>query len=207
MKIQSTRAKLFFFLSAAALAFGQDAVSSSDDPKPLSAKERLNWLATNTLGPTSLLGASFGAGLSTLTDARPAYDRHWDGFGKRVGINVAGSAVSNSMEAGLGAAWGEDPRYTRDAEGPFKTRLGHLFKMTFMARNGDGQLHPAYARFIAIPASNFLSNAWRPDNATIGCALSRTGFGFLARLGGNAFNEFWPDLSRKLFRKRSAGVR
>ena len=207
MSIQSIHTSLFFFLSGAALAFGQNAVSSSDDPKPLSAKERLNWITTSTLGPTSLLGASFGAGLSTLTDARPSYDRHWDGFGKRVGINVAGSAVSNTMEAGLGAAWGEDPRYARDGVGPFKNRLGHVFKMTYMATNRDGQLRPAYARFIAIPGSNFLSNSWRPDNATVGAALSRTGFGFLGHFGGNVFNEFWPDFARKVFRKRSAGVR
>src|SRR5712671_8182250 len=144
MKIHSSNTSLFFLLLAGVtVAFGQNAFSSSDDSKPLSAKERLNWVTTSTLGPTSLLGASLGAGWSTLTDARPSYDRHWDGFGKRAGINVAGSAVSNTMEAGLGAAWGEDPRYTRDAEGPLKSRLGHVFKMTFMARNSDGQLHPA----------------------------------------------------------------
>jgi hypothetical protein len=204
MRIHSIHVSLFFFLSGALVALGQNAVSSSDDPKPLSAKERLNWITTSTLGPTSLLGASLGAGLSTLTDARPAYDRHWDGFGKRVGINVSGSAVSNTMEAGLGAAWGEDPRYTRDGEGPFKNRLGHVFKMTYMARNGDGQLRPAYARFIAIPGSNFLSNTWRPDNATVGAALTRTAFGFLGHFGGNVFAEFWPDFARKVFRK---GVR
>ena len=216
MKIHSSNPSLsFLLLSGVAVGFGQNAFSSSDDPKPLSAKERLNWVTTNTLGPTSLLGASFGAGWSTLTDARPSYDRHWDGFGKRVGINVAGSAVSNTIEAGLGAAWGEDPRYTRDAGETFKNRLGHIFKMTYMASNRDGQLHPAYARFIAIPASNFLSNTWRPDNTTVDSALSRTALGFLGRLGGNAFNEFWPDVSRRVFRKnhsaaadlKNAGIR
>ena len=216
MRIHSIHTSIFFFLSGAALAFGQNAFSSSDDPKPISGKERLNWVTRSTLGPTSLLGASFSAGLSTLTDARPSYGPHWDGFGKRVGINVAGSAVSKTMEAGLGAAWGEDPRYTRDAEGPFKNRLGHAFKMTYMATNRDGQLRPAYARFIAIPASNFLSNSWRTDEqATVSSALSRTAFGFLGRFGGNVFNEFWPDFARKIFRKnhavdadlRSAGVR
>src|SRR5260370_8152117 len=123
MKIPSSHASLFLFLSGGAAAFGQSAVSSSDDPKPLSGEERLNWITTSTLGPTSLLGASFGAGLSTLTVARPSYDRHWDGFGKRIGINVAGSAVSNTMEAGLGASWGQDPRYARPGEVPYNRPL------------------------------------------------------------------------------------
>ena len=73
------------------------------------------------------------------------------------------------MEAGLGAIWGEDPRYTRDVGAPFGHRVGHAVKMTFMAQNRDGKLMPAYARFIAIPGSNFLSNAWRaPGDDTAG---------------------------------------
>jgi len=108
------------------------------------------------------------------------------------------------MEAGLGSVWGEDPRYVRDGEGPFKSRLGHAMRMTFMARYRDGQLHPAYARFIAIPSTNFLSNTWRVDSdATAQRALSRTAFGFLGRLTGNVFKEFWPDVSRKMHGDKS----
>ena len=36
-------------------------------------------------------------------------------LGDRLGMSIAGNAVSNTMEAGLGAIWGEDPRYIRDA--------------------------------------------------------------------------------------------
>jgi hypothetical protein len=216
MRIHSIHPGLLFMLSGAAVAFGQNAFSSSDDPRPITGSERLHWVTSSTLGPTSLLGASFGAGLSTLTDGPPTYGTHWDGFGKRVGINVAGSAVSNTMEAGLGAIWGEDPRYTRGAGETFKNRVGNIFKMTYMARNRDGKLQPAYARFIAIPSSNFLSNTWRSgEDATVGSALSRTAFGFLGHLGGNTFHEFWPDFARKIFRKnntvaadlRTAGIR
>jgi hypothetical protein len=58
----------------------------------------------------------------------------------------------------------------------------------------------AYARFVAIPGSNFLSNAWRPagDDSADRAAI-RTGFGFLGRFGNNTFDEFWPDFKRKVF--------
>jgi hypothetical protein len=103
------------------------------------------------------------------------------------------------MEAGLGAIWGEDPRYSRDAGASFSHRIGHAAKMTFMAQNRDGNVQLAYARFIAIPGSNFISNAWRaPGDDTADNAATRTGLGFLGRFGSNTFDEFWPDVQRKL---------
>jgi hypothetical protein len=106
------------------------------------------------------------------------------------------------MEAGFGAIWGEDPRYRRDPNAPFMNRVGHAAKMTFMAQNRDGSVMPAYARFLAIPGSNFLSNTWRATgDDTAGNAAVRTGLGFLSRFGGNTFDEFWPDVHRKIFHR------
>ena len=117
-------------------------------------------------------------------------------------MRLSGLAVSNTMEAGFGAIWGEDPRYTRDAGAPFSHRIGHAVKMTFLAENRDGNVMPAYARFIAIPGSNFLSNAWRaPGDDSAGNAAVRTGLGFFGRLGSNTFDEFWPDVQQKLFHR------
>ncbi len=121
-------------------------------------------------------------------------------------MSAAGNAVSNSMEAGLGAIWGEDPRYRRDGAGtPFGHRIGHALKMTFMAQDRDGREMPAYARYVAIPGSNFLSNAWRVDgDDNANRAMIRTGLGFLGRLGGNTFDEFWPDVRQKVFHRGDA---
>jgi hypothetical protein len=120
-------------------------------------------------------------------------------------MRLTGIAVSNTMEGGLGAIWGEDPRYIRDAGAPFAHRLGHAVKMTFMAKDHEGKIVPAYARIIAVPGSNFLSNTWRPDSdATLDRAAIRTGLGFLGRFGSNTFEEFWPDVQQKLFHRSRA---
>ena len=66
-------------------------------------------------------------------------------------------------------------------------------------------LTPAYARFIAIPGSNFLSNTWRVSgDDTAGSACIRTGLGFAGRFGSNAFDEFWPDVKQKVFHRRAS---
>ena len=106
------------------------------------------------------------------------------------------------MEAGLGALWGEDPRYFRVPEEPLGARIRNVIKQTFMARHADGQFRLAYARYIALSGNNFLSNAWRPDSeADTWHALYRTGGAFGGRMASNAVDEFWPDLKTYLFHR------
>jgi hypothetical protein len=188
-------------------SFNPASSSSSTAPGPITGKERIDWVIKGTIGPEGLAGEVFGAGWDTLFNSPKYYGTHWEGFGNRLGMSVAGNAVSNTMEAGLGAIWGEDPRYMRDPGAPFSHRLGHVVKMTFMAQNRDGSVMPAYARFIAIPGSNFLSNAWRvPGDDNVDRAIARTGIGFLGRMGSNTFDEFWPDFKQKLFHRGASSA-
>jgi hypothetical protein len=186
-------------------SFGASAlVSSSADRRPITAVERVRWALVNTLAPQAIIGEAFSAGLGTWRDKPVESGSHWDGFGRRAGVDLSEAAVSHTMEAGLGAIWGEDPRYYRDAGAPMKNRLAHVFKMTFLARNRDGGLMPAYARFIAIPSSTALSSLWRPESErSLGDVGARIGLGVLGRIGSNACIEFWPDIRRRFFHGKS----
>lgn len=171
---------------------------------PITGAGRLKWAAVSTVGPPSLIGGLFGAGFGTLINQPSEYGSHWEGFGKRYGMRLTGIATSNAMEAGLGAIWGEDPRYHRASDGSFGGRLGHAVKMTFVAPNENGRLRPAYARYMGITGNNFLSNTWRADSeATTGDASMRVVIGFLGRMGSNVFAEFWPDVGQRLFHKKN----
>jgi hypothetical protein len=106
------------------------------------------------------------------------------------------------MEAGIGALWGEDPRYFPVPEDSFGRRVKNVIKMTFFARHPDGNFEPAYARYIAISGNNFLSNTWRPDSeADVEHALIRTAEGFAGRMAGNAWDEFWPQAKSYIFHR------
>jgi len=173
-----------------------------EDPNanPITGSGRIMWTISNTIGPATLVGDLFSAGLGTAYNQPHEYGTHWDGFGKRYGMAVASSATSNVMEAGLGSIWGEDPRYHRADGGSFGGRLGHVVKMTFLAQNRDGEIVPAYARYAGIVGSNFLSNTFRPDSeANTPHAVTRIGLGFVGRMTSNLVEEFWPDLRDRLF--------
>ncbi len=110
-------------------------------------------------------------------------------------MRLTGISTGNAMEAGFGALWGEDPRYFRATGQPFKGRLKHVVVMTFVARQADGGFAPAYARYIGTVGNNFLSNTWRADSESGAerCLRSDSGWGLPARMGSDAFAEFWPD--------------
>ncbi|HUJ51812.1 MAG TPA: hypothetical protein VLW25_16500 [Bryobacteraceae bacterium] len=188
-------------LSFTLLAVAAAAQTTPSTYQPITGGGRFEWAIMNTINLPSFGVGLIDAGWGTYFNEPKEYGTSLKGFGKRFGLHLTGVAVSNTMESGLGAFLGEDPRYPRADGRPFGERAGHVIKMTFMARNREGQIVPAYARFAAIGGSNFLSNAWRPDSdATVRHATIRIGLGFLGRLGVNTYYEFWPDVKNKLFK-------
>jgi hypothetical protein len=117
-------------------------------------------------------------------------------------MRLTGVSTGNAIEASLGAAWGEDPRYFHTIHAPFKERVKNIIDLTFRAYYPDGERHPAYARYVATAGNNFLSNTWRePSEADWQHALLRTAEGFGGRALSNAFSEFFPEVWRKVRRQ------
>lgn len=170
---------------------------------PITHALRIKWAVASTVGPANLAGGVFVAGWGTAFNKPEEYGPHWEGFGKRYGMRLTGSATSSAMEASLGALWGEDPRYPRlGPAATFGSRLDQAWKYGFVARSRSGSVMPAYARYLAIPGSNFLANTWRTGSETqLNDAVIRTGLGFAGRVTANLFAEFWPDIRDRLFRR------
>jgi hypothetical protein len=173
MPLVSPSRLLAVLLMAAPCAYAQQEVPPKEKAQPkgyvpgyqrITATGRFKWFAYGTIGPPSMATGLFSAGIGTATDTPREYGPHWDGFGKRYGLRLTGVSTGNAIEAGLGSLWGEDPRYSRAKGQPFKGRVEHIVRMTFLAKNREGGTMPAYARLVAIPANNFLSNTWRPDS-------------------------------------------
>ena len=172
---------------------------SSGEYERISARGRLVWFMRSTVGGPSLTGGLFSAGLGTATDSPSEYGSHWDGFGKRYGMRLTGISTGNAMEATLGTAWSEDPRYFHTIHSPFGSRVKNVVDLTFRAYRADGERHLAYARYTATFGNNFLSNSWRaPSEADWQQALIRTAEGFGGRALSNAFHEFVPEVWRRI---------
>ena len=168
----------------------------------ITPRQRLRWFITNTIGPPHLAGGLFTSAFGTALDRPKEYGPHWGGFADRYGICITGTVTGNAIEASAGALWGEDPRYFRVPEQPLKARVRNIVRLTFVARRSDGSFAPAYARYMAISGNNFLSNSWRVESeANTHDAILRIGEGFAGRMAANAFEEFWPDIKSRIFRR------
>jgi hypothetical protein len=170
---------------------------------PMTKPERFHWFVHSTIGARSLGTGVVSAGWGTWLNKPEEYDTHWGGFSKRYGMRLSGVTTGNAIEAGLGMAMNEDPRYLRSGKSSLWERVGHAATMTVMAYHSDGSIAPAYARYTANVGNNFLSNTWRaPSESTVSGALTRTAVGFTGRFVSNMFEEFWTDLKSKVWRRK-----
>ncbi|MGH9511827.1 MAG: hypothetical protein ACRD2U_06785 [Terriglobales bacterium] len=172
--------------------------------RPINQRQRIRWFITSTIGPSHLFGSgTFSAAFGTALDRPKAYGPGWGGFADRFGMRLTGISTGNAMEAGIGALWGEDPRYFPIPDQPFKARVWNAVMKTFEARRRSGNYAPAYARYIAVTGNNFLSNTWREHSeANVQDAIIRTAEGFAGRMAANAWGEFWPDLKLRVVKRK-----
>jgi hypothetical protein len=171
--------------------------------RPITKRESLRWFITSTIGLPHRAGGIFVSVFGTALDRPKEYGPHWEGFVDRYGVRIACSATGNAMEAGGSLLLREDPRYFRVPDRPFKSRAGNVVQLTFTARDYDGSFRPAYARYGATFGNSFLSNTWRVHSeANAQHALLRTAGDFAGHMAANAWEEFWPDVKKRVFNKR-----
>ena len=170
--------------------------------QPITGRERVDWIVVGTIGFRSLaIVGPLSAAWNTAWNTPEEWERTWSGFGKRYAQREADVAISNTIEAGLGALWHEEPRYIRSGRKGIMPRARYAMKTVLLAQRPDGRLAPAWGRYAGNTLNNLIENAWLPPSVTTpGQTVARMGLGFVSRLGGNLWEEFWPDV-RARFRK------
>jgi hypothetical protein len=170
---------------------------------PVSGQDRMAWFIKSTIGIDSLLLAGpISAGWGTWRRSPEESPPTWEGFGQRYGMRLTGVSTGNAITATTGAIWGEDPRYFRLENAPFKQHVYQVLKLSIMSRYRDGEYRFGYAKLAGNVGNNFLSNTWRvPSESTAGQASLRCVYGLLGRMAGNAFTEFWPLVKERVFKK------
>ncbi len=170
---------------------------------PITPSERFRWVVAGNLGPRSLGVGVLKASWDTAWNTPSEWNQSWSGFGKRFVNREVQVGISNSIEAGLGAVWGEDVRYFRSRRTGIWARTGYAAKTTFLAPRRNGELAPAWAYYIGAVGNNLIANAWLPDSATgVGDTTWRISNGLLGRFAGNLWFEFWPEVRERIFERK-----
>ncbi|MCU1383516.1 MAG: hypothetical protein JWL71_2213 [Acidobacteria bacterium] len=198
---------LVFLFASPGLALCQPADAdpplTADRYAPITTDQRVDWIVDGTIGRRSLtVVGPLATAWQTAFNSPEEWGRGVPGIAKRYAQREADVAISNTIEAGLGALSGEDPRYIRSGRTGLWPRARYAIKTVFLAQRPDGSLKPAWGRYAGNTLNNLIENSWLPPSVTTpGQTVLRSGMGMLGRLGGNAWEEFWPDVARKFKKK------
>jgi len=179
----------------------QFTVTSRQDAPPLTSGEKFQLFRRQAFDPVTLGIVAVQAGLSQAEDEFPGYGQGAQGYGKRFGASLADEVsagfFSNFMYPSL---FKQDPRYFRLGEGTTGHRILYSMKQEFVCHTDKGGRSFNWANVMGAFSSGGLSNAYYPsDDRGFGLTMSRSSVALAYGVAGGLFDEFWPDIHRKLF--------
>lgn len=171
---------------------------------PLTDREKLLFsLHEETRVATTLIPILSSGFYGNLTNSDPKYGTNADSFGERVGASALHQATSRLIsDSFLPILLHEDPRYYRQAYGSYGSRTDHALRRIFISQKDSGGQTFNFSDVLGRGMSAALTQAYYPDRSVSAAVVFRSwGVSLAALGGGNMFEEFWPDVKRKLFHK------
>jgi hypothetical protein len=172
-------------------------------PAALDVSGKLNYHVQRTFSPGSVALSGVKAGYSQLTDSPTEWGQGGTGYSRRAASSMASSAIRAGLAFGLDSALHQDPRYFRSDSSGFWPRTKHALRGTVLTRTDSGGETLSTWRIGSAYGAAFISEQWYPDRYH----TVRHGFvGGSTRLGfdaiKNVFAEFWPDIKKKVSRRK-----
>ena len=172
----------------------------------LSPGQKFHLMFKSSVDPFIFVADGFVAGLGQARNTNPGFGQGAEGYFKRFGASYLDTADGNLWgNAILPIVFKEDPRYFRLGSGTFTHRFLYSAATTIWCKRDNGTWGPNYANVLGNFISGGISNAYYPaaDRGianTVDGALTVTAEGVV----GAEFVEFWPDISKHLFKKHYA---
>ncbi len=179
-------------------------VNPGEDLSPLTVHQKFKIFYRYTYDPCRYAAAAAAAGIEQAQNEPEEYGQGAEGYGKRVGANLADTNLATFFARFLlPTLLHDDPRYFRiGKEGTFKRRMMHAIVSPEWTRRDNGTHRFNYSRVLGDLIAASIGNAYRPeDDRGAGHTFRRTGIMLGVASGSAAFTEFWPDIKAKLRKK------
>ncbi len=184
----------------------QTVEDSSKPVAPMTAPEKWKLAWRETIDPFNIATAAMTAAFSQRGNQTPKYGEGWPNYGRRFGAAIGDFGTQNFFSAGVFAnLLHEDPRYFR--KGPsakLAPRILYSVTRVLVCRSDAGRSVLNGANLLGMSFGIAASNVYYPSSSRTGTIMAgRIETSLLGGVTGNLMSEFWPDIQRKFFQKKS----
>jgi len=179
-------------------------VSYRSDAVSLTAAEKFKLQFRSSIDPYTFAIAAITAGLGEAEDSKTGFGWGPSGYAERwaaaYGDNVIGNTLGNAL---LPSILHQDPRYFRLGHGSTRHRILYAFATSFICKHDNtGKWEPNYSNVLGNMIAGEISTLYYPNSKSDATQAIETGLTvtFEGTFGAE-LQEFWPDISRKLFHK------
>jgi hypothetical protein len=171
---------------------------------PLTASQKMQLAYHASIDPFAFASAFLMAGYHEAMDENTGFGWGADGYGKRSGAAYLDTVSSDILGNGvLPVLLHQDPRYYRLGHGTITHRTLYAIATSFVCKGDNGHWQPNVSNVAGNIAAGAISNLYYPssDSSGVGQTFS-DGMLVTAEGGlGAVFQEFWPDVSRKILHR------
>jgi hypothetical protein len=160
---------------------------------PLNVKEKMDYYLKSISSRENVSRLVLTTSIRGLDEGRS--------YGETFAARYAEQVTRRTVQFGIGALRGEDPRFRRSGKEGFWARTGFVLSRTVITDMDNGGTSIAAGKLVGSFAGNTLSSYWRPSRADpLMNGLTGTGINLGSDVGMRMLREFWPDLKRKFKR-------
>ncbi len=174
------------------------------DAPPLKTSEKFKLFARTSFDPVTIVIAAAQAGVSQADGQFKQYGQGAEGYGKRFGAAYGDQVSSGFFRTFLyPTIFKQDPRYFRLGHGGFAHRFGYSLVQTVVCHTDRGGRAFNISNVLGAFTSGGLSNVYYPsDDRGFALTMSSSGLAVAYAAGGDLLSEFWPDIRRKVFKRK-----
>ena len=181
-------------------------VENAGQIPPLTTGQKFKVVTRSAFDYVEFPWYGFLAGISQAENSEPGYGQGAAGYGKRYGAAFADGTIENFWTSAIfPSVLHQDPRFFQLGKGGFWHRTGYAISRIFVTRSDSGtsQFNASEIVGSAISAGTSTYSYHPHADKTLSNSLSVWG----SQIGYDTITivvkEFWPDIRRKISRKKT----
>ena len=176
--------------------------------QPISAKQKMMIGIKDSFDYPVYFTSAMFAGINQLEDTSPQFGQGLKGYAKRYVTAYVDQTLGNLMTESLFPIMlKQDPRYfsVGKSYGSTGKRVRYALSRVLLCRDDRGRTVVNYSELLGNSTATAISNLYYTENRNAKDNVQKLGIQIGTDALSNVLKEFWPDIKRKYFNKKSQG--